>query len=330
MLGYFIEYRRLNNDLSVPNENAPWIPATLPSQAPVLNDILGVWDTRRDSDGLYEARLTINIRSGQPVYYRVAPLRVENNPPPFAITPTPQVVLPTIAPQLTQQFALPTFTPTPFDTSPQVEATTNANVRRGDSLAYEVISALRPGEIAPIIAISSTGSGWYVIQLPSGARGWIAPSVVIVRGDTRNLPRFDPPPPPSPTPIPFTPTPIAQANLVVTSLSLSVDPPRCKETFNITLRVTNNGFGTSNASGLIAVQDTHVATGTVAGTTSGGFPILSAGQSFDVLIPLTISTFYNEQHRITLVLDALNQVVETNEFDNTVTREYTLQKATCS
>jgi len=330
MTNYFIEYRPLNEDQTIPDENAPWLPATLPSAAPVLNDVLGVWNTTTEEDGLYELRLTINMRGSAPVIYRLSPVRILNFPPPFAAvataTPPPQVILPTVQPPPIQ--ASPTATP--FDTTPRVTATTNANIRRGDSIFHEVLGALRPGESATIIGISDSGSGWYNIQLANGSRAWIAPSVVTVSGDTRNLPRISPPAPPTATPIPFTPTPITQANLAVSSLTLSVDPPRCKETFVITLRITNFGTGSTSSSGAIAVQDVHTATGTIAATTSGGFPILAPGQSFDATIPLTVSTFFNEAHRISIVIDSLNQVAETNESDNSVVRDYTLQKASCS
>ncbi len=328
MTNYFIEYRALNEDQTIPNEIAPWLPATLPSAAPVLNDILGTWNTTTEEDGLYELRLTLNVRSGTPVIFPVSPIRILNAPPPFAVIPTaiPTTlpVLPTVASPI-----LATATATPFDTTPSVTATTNANIRRGDSTFYEVLGALRPGDSATIIGISATGSGWFNIQLSNGSRGWIAPSVVNVSGDTRNLPFISPPAPPTATPIPFTPTPITQANLAVNSLSLSIDPPRCKETFVITVRVTNFGSGPTSSSGSIAVQDVRTANGTIAATTSGGFPILSAGQSFDATIPLTVDTFFDEAHRITIVIDSQNQVVETNESDNTVVRDYTLQKAAC-
>lgn len=324
MTSYFLEYRALNADLTVPDEDAPWFPATLPSAAPVLNDALGVWNTTTEADGLYELRLIINVRGAVPVTFRVSPVRILNAPPPFAAvaSPTPQIILPSPQPPILA-------TPTPFDTTPRVTATTNANIRRGDSTFHEILGALRPGESAVIIGISDTGSGWYNIQLANGSRAWIAPSVVTVSGDTRNLPRISPPLPPTPTPIPATPTPITQANLAVSSLSLSVDPPRCNETFVITVRITNFGSGPTSSSGSIAVQDVHTATGTIAATTSGGFPILAPGQSFDATIPLTVSTFYNEAHRITLVIDSLNQIAETNEGDNVVVRDYTLQKAAC-
>lgn len=329
MVSYFIEYRRLNDDMTVPDERAPWFPATLPSRAPVLDNVLGVWDTTTEPDGLYELRMTINVQGGSPVNVLVSPLRILNDLPPFAqplASATPQQLLPTVMPT---QAATLAPTPTQFDPTPRAIALTNANVRRGDSTLYEAFSSLQVNQEVPVVARSATGSGWYQIQLPNGARGWVAPSVVRVEGDLSSLPFIAPPPPPTPTPIPATPTPITQANLVIQSLSFSPDPPRCKETFTITARILNNGTGPSASSGTISVQDIHVATGTVTATTVGGFPVLNPGQTFDAVIPLTVTTFFNEGHRVNLFVDSLSQVPEINEFDNGASKDYTLQKGSC-
>jgi hypothetical protein len=46
-------------------------------------------------------------------------------------------------------------------------------------------------------------------------------------------------------------------------------------------------------------------------------------------MPLTISTYYNEVHRITLTIDSGNQIPETVEGDNVRTIEYTLAQGAC-
>lgn len=320
---YFIEFRQLNNDLTV-RETAPWTPATLPSPAKVVDNVLGAWNTAVAPDGLYEIRMTINVTSGSPVYVVVSPVRVQNTPPPFAITPT-QVVLPTPTP-FTQ--VLPTLVPTPtaIDLTPRAEIVTGANVRQGDSTIYPVIAGLVAGEIVPVVGLSNTGSGWYYIELPNGRRGWVAPSVVRISGDVRNLPRVAPPPPPPPT---ATPTPAAQANLVISSLTISPDPPRCQQTFTITARILNNGTGPTSTSGSVLVQDVYTGNGTIAASTNGGFPVLNPGQTFDVVMRLTVSVYYEETHRLTVVADSPAQIVETNETDNAYIRDYTLRRADC-
>lgn len=322
MTNYFIEFRPLNEDLTS-DEEASWLPAALPSNARVVDDVLGTWNTTVVPDGLYEIRMTLNVSSGSPVFVIVSPVRVENEPP-FGITPT---VPPTPTTLPTEQ-AIPTLVPTPtaLDLTPRAEAVTGINVRQGDSTFYPVITGMAAGETAPIVGISSTGSGWYQIELPNGRRGWVAPTVVNTTGDVNNLPRVAPPPPPPPT---ATPTPATAANLVINSLTIAPDPPSCRETFTVTVRVLNAGTGATNASGTLLLQDIHAASGAVTASTNGGFPALNPGQTFDVVMRLTVDTFYEEAHRLTIAVDSLAQIPETNEGDNSAVRDYTLRRGDC-
>jgi hypothetical protein len=325
MSGYFIEYRPLGSDLNPTAPDAPWLPATLPNKAAIQDDVLGTWDTATVPDGIYELRLTVNVTGGQPVSALISPVRVENNPPPFAQIPT-QAATEAVLPTATLQAALTATT----DPTPRVTARLSANVRRGDSVIYDAIGALQKGESAPIVGISSFGTGWYLIQLPTGGRGWISNTVVDVSGDLSNVPSVQPPPPPTPTPIPATPTPTAQANLVAGNFRFDPGSPKCSQTFNIYLDVANLGTAANASSGTISVQDFRVADGSLQQQTVGGFGIIQPGQTINVgPIPLTVSTFYNEQHRIVMNVDSLNQVPETNEGDNTRVAVYTLEKGGC-
>lgn len=335
MTNYFLEYRLLEDDLSPQDDDAPWFPAILPVAQRVLEGELGVWDTELASDGVYELRLTVNTSDGNPVHHVVSPLRIENEPPPFVIVDA----VPTTAPAAaTPQPAVPTVrsrptlaaTPTAIDTTPRVTARVNANVRRGDSTLHDVVGTLNQGETAAVIGRSSTGSGWYFIEMNNGLRGFIAPSTVIAAGDLRDTPFINPPPPPvTPTFTP-SPTPITTANLVITAITTDPAAPRCNQTYTIFVTIQNVGTGATNSSGSINVVDTHAGTGSVAGSTVGGFPVLQPGQSFTGVIPLTVSTFYNEQHNITITIDSLGQVAETNEGDNVAVHPYVLQQAACS
>lgn len=78
------------------------------------------------------------------------------------------------------------------------------NIRRGDGVNYEVLTVLYPGSWVRIIGVSSERSGWYLVKLPTGLQGWVAPNVVIIVGDISNVPVVVPPPSPTPT---ETPTP---------------------------------------------------------------------------------------------------------------------------
>ncbi len=337
MRNYFIEFRPLviNPETALPSDERPWFPATLPQLEPIIDDVLGTWNTFTAPDGLYELRLTINTDSGVPQYVRVSPIRVENDVPEF------------LEPQLTQQAgATPiptqpaaaqraTLAPTPTSLNsgqPQVVSLLDANVRRGDSTEYDRIGFLFNGESATIIGISSFGTGWYYIQLANGRRGWVAPSVVRAEGDLTNVPRINPPPPPTPIPTntpTSTPTPTTEANLVINNVSLDPNPPSCNETFTLFVTVENTGTGIASAGGTISVTDTRTSDGTVVESTVGAFPQLGAGETFEGFIPITVSAFTGEDHSIVISIDSNNVIPETNESDNTLTIIYELGAGSC-
>ena len=321
MVSYFLEYRPLNDDLTV-NETMTWLPATLPSQAKVVDDVLAIWDTTTVADGIYELRMTLNVTGGSPVYVIVTPVRVENTGSPLipptpapTDTPAPPAELPTLAPTATE-----------IDLTPRAEIVVDsANVRTGDSTAYPAMDGLNLGTLVEIVGLSNTGSGWYQVILPDDRRGWVSPTVVRVSGDVRSVPRVAPPPPPPPT---ATPTPAAQTNLTIQSISLNPDPPTCAQTMTVTIVVVNNGTGPSGG-GAVALQDIHLASGTGAGSTSGVFPNLNPGQTFASVMRLTVDTFFNETHRLNATVDSAGQVPETNEGDIGGFRDYNLQRGNC-
>ncbi len=241
MTSYFLEFRPLNADFTPAADNVAWTPAILPARGPVIDDVLGVWNTSVAPDGPYELRLTITTSGGQPVHARISPLRVENQPPPFAITPTVQVVptisLPTLVPSPIVDQALPTLVPTPtaFSLNPEAVAVTSGNVREGDNTSYNIVGSLVVNQRVPVVGRSNTGSGWFYIELPNGRRGWVAPSVVQVSGDLSGLPRVNPP---------FTPTPPATAtptlpDAVIANVRFDRDITE-GEAFNVIVTVRND------------------------------------------------------------------------------------------
>jgi subtilase family serine protease len=151
-----------------------------------------------------------------------------------------------------------------------------------------------------------------------------------VSGNVSSLARIVPPPPPATaTPAP-TATPMSQANLVAGIVVLDPASPTCAQTFNVGFDVANLGSEATAFSGTVSLVDSRAADGSIQGTTIGGFPVLLPGQTFRVNMPLTISTWYNEVHRIVLTIDPSNQIPESNESDNVRTIEYTLAQGACS
>ena len=349
---FFIQYRELVLDETetLPQEEVPWLPATLRQTQPVTDGVLGIWNTFMASDGLYELRIAINPNSDSPEYVRVSPIRVENDPPAFlqtAAEPEAEAAAAegaeaegeTVVIEVTAPPEEPAPTPTPEDTSPRVVAQVDSNVRAGDSTQYQRVGFLMTGETAKIRGISSRNTGWYFIELNNGRSGFIFPGIVRAEGDVSNLERITPPPPPPPTPVPVIPTavpapprPSSNANLAFVGGSVKIDPhpATCGKAYKITLTVVNNGSAAAASGGLVKVRDTHQASGTHAGETHIAFGPLAVNATQEVFGHLTVHTYFNELHNITLYLDSDNRVPEANENDNIhATAPYILQKGSC-
>lgn len=329
MSSYFIEFRPLRTDLTMDEASEiPWAPASLPTNDPVTDEVLGVWNTRLTPDGLYELRLTVNVTGEAARFHVVTPLRVDNtNSPSIAVggaTPTP-ITIQRATPTPLGRSTLPP-TPTAFTGDPTVTALTDANVRTGDSVDYDVVGFLLTGESAKIIGRSSTGSGWWYIQLSNGRRGFISPGIVSVQGNTGSVSLINPPPTPTPT---FTPTPPSTGDVLISGDDLIPDNPRCGEQFKVHANITNAGSRTFSSGGSVLLQNVHIGSGTVTTTASGSFPILAPGENFVVVFDITVSQFPGEDHRIILTADSLNQILEEDEDNNVRTIEYRLRQGSC-
>jgi len=90
-------------------------------------------------------------------------------------------------------------------------------------------------------------------------------------------------------------------------------------------------FGSSfSPSGTISISDFRQLDGKFQTSTVGAFPPIAPGQTLNIgPIPLTVSTFYNESHRLEMTVDGSNLIFETNENDNNKEAIYTLNKAGC-
>ncbi len=332
MANYFIEFSSLALNPTL-NQNSGWIPAVLPNAVPVVNGVLGIWDTRALPDGLYALRLSANVSGSAPIRYIVSPIRVENNPPEFLamqLTATAEsgVIVRPIATPTGAIIVRPTLaaTPTTANTNPTVTATVDANVRRGDSTAYDVVGSLLTGNSALILGRSP--NGWYYIQLDNGRRGFISPSVVTTSGNLANLQIITPPATPTPT---FTPTPPPSGNLLINGHATSPADVICNVPFQIQVNVTNNGTARTSGAAVVTMQDFHIASNTLVATQSNTVPPLDPGQNFVVVFNLTLgpAAFPRADHRVVVVVDSLNQIIEQNETDNTYTFEYRLRGGAC-
>lgn len=339
LTSFLVEFRPLDLDDTGDDaeEERPWFPATVTQFEPVLNDILGPWNTRTARDGLYELRMTINTTDGQE-YVRVSPIRVENNPPPFV-----DVIVAEAEERVEE--AEPVEEPEPTaepveDTSPRAVALVNSNVRSGDSTDYGIVGFLLEGETADIRGVSSRGTRWFFIQLANGVSGFIHPNIVRTEGFLSGLSLINPPPlPPTPIPIPTTipappvaapPVPATGADLVFAGVQVVPHPPRCREAYQINVTVRNAGNGDAHSGGIIEVRDSLQSDGRLLGTTQIAFGPLAAGAQQSVFGHLTMNLHFNETHNVNLYLDVNSQVAETNENNNHhADAPYILQRAGC-
>ncbi|MCY4022340.1 MAG: SH3 domain-containing protein [Anaerolineaceae bacterium] len=326
MTGFFIEYRALDDDLSAPDTRA-WLPVTLPSSTPVVNDVLGTWDTGAVPDGLYELRLNVASGAGDMAHQVVGPLRVENES--------------MMADDMTMAMEegmddkmeeMEQMMPVSAD-SPMVTARVNANVRSGDSTRFRIIGVLRNGDSAPAIGVSSRGSGWFHIQLSDGRLGWISPTVVNASGATADLPQVVPPPLPPPRP---TSVPTGDVDLVAGHMRH--DSPggviKCGIGFTIEVDVAN--FGTTpSPGGRVRFLDYGLKNDggrldDVAQMEIGEFPPIQPGQTVGAKAWMTISRHVNRNHVIYAQIDFDNAIPErTTANNNTQMGLYRLERGNC-
>lgn len=210
--------------------------------------------------------------------------------------------------------------------------TQGANVRRGPSTSFNPpIGAFAANQTAEIVGRNPAGD-WYKVRYYN-ADGWVFASLVTVSGDTSNLPVDAGPPTPVPTPIPptavpATPVPQSQANLVAGTIRLSPSEPTCRETFNVRVDIANLGTTDTTTSGTFTVQDFY--NGQLQEQTQGPIPIIPAGQTVEsASIPITVSTYFDEEHTIVVILNPSGGIPETGAGDNRSEHRYRLRKGNC-
>ena len=267
--------------------------------------------------------------------FRVAGAESTTSPTP-AVTATVGVpILPTQPPSSTPPPASPAATTANTGGGPLSGTFIQTlNVRSGPGLVFNPpIGILTAGQTADVLARNPAGD-WLKVRYLNG-EGWVFAQLVTLNGDAATLPVDSGPPAPTQAvapqalPPPATNTPQTTANLAGGVITLNPSQPVCAQTFVVSLDVANLGAMPTAASGTVALADTRAADGSIQQETTGGFPILQPGETFRVDMPLTVSTFYAETHRLMLTIDPANQIAETQDGDNVLTTEFVLLKSAC-
>ena len=222
----------------------------------------------------------------------------------------------------------PTNTPTPD--KPMATFTTGVNVRRGPDVLFEPpIGSFAAADSAEILAVNPERT-WYKVRYYN-SEGWVFGNLLTTSGNVNNLPSDAGPPKPTltPTPIPVTPTPVTNINIVAGNITTRPDEKVCKKKFDIFIDVANLGQ-TKSPGGSIRIRDI-APDGTVVEETQGAFGEIDPGKTINIgPIPITVDTYFNEEHRLVIDVDSGNTIAETNEDDNRGERKYTLRKGDCS
>lgn len=323
---YFLEYQPLGDDL-LPRDGARtlWFPATLPTQTPVIDSLLGAWDTTTAPDGLYALRLTVNTNDGETVYAISSPLRIDNsevigigrldedddiNNALLALTATAEAgggitALATVSPNTNTLEA----TPTAFaDGTLTAEVVVLANLRQGDSTLFAIESGLEPGTMLTVLGQSTRGNNWLLVETANGERGWVAPSVVTLDGSIVAAPPINPPQPPV-TPTPTQPPIPDLPDAIVSSVEVDREL-RQGEAFQIIVSISNTGRTYLQDSTLFCnVEPMNTSVAIVAGN-------LQAGTSTRVALPLRLDSGGNQNVNIICKIDMNEEIREINENNN--------------
>lgn len=234
---------------------------------------------------------------------RVTDIAASAVPPTLAFTDTP----------------VPTSTDTPIPTActPMVTATTDANVRSGPDVAYDVVGSLSLGGTAVVAGRNDANTWWYIEYASvSGGHAWISGSVatssclpaVVQLVAAPPLPTL---PPATNTPLVIIlPPPVAGVpDLVASAYQYSPQPAIKNQTAYIMVTVTNSG--TAPAGSFTVSWFSNQTTPGCDWTVQG----LGVGKSKNLECQFTYNKT-NSGYWVSFTVDSGNQIAESNESNN--------------
>ena len=330
MIAYQLEMIPLNPDGTMP-ENGAWIPVTEPRTDPVVDDWLDTIATNMFPDGLYGLRLLVYLEGEEeeliePATFVVMPVRISNDlhenisgeEDIIDVDDDEDPVLPEDLPFPGEAVGSVLSAPVEQESAVQVtpvDSVESVNIRScdiQDNNSCPVAGSLLNGQVASALGLSANGTGWYLIQTANGLQGWVSPTVVLVNGDTTQLPLIAPPPPLAST----QPSPVAR--VVPTSIAIQNGRAVCMENFTALVTVTNQGTAPSQA-GSVTLQNIHVPSGQVTYTGHASYPALNPGQTYTAPVTVNLNTYYNNEHELRATSEG-----------QTVSTRFTLEQGNCN
>lgn len=313
----------------------PWEPSASGSFR--VEAVVGYTDGRTASDSL-----TLTVVD--------AAALVQAGPQPASASATPPAGQPaTAAPRVTSTPAAnqPPVTTAPAQpttapvSGPQAVFDRNQNVRTGPGTNFSRLGTFAPGDQAEILALSLDGT-WYRVVFQGRTDAWVYAPLVTTQGSVAGLGReigpATPIPPPTAIPTalpPATNPPAPQINLVVENFTIFVPSdgsvqPRCGEPFVARVTIRNTGTA-AGITGMTRIENRYLGDGSVNASSENALvPVeIAPGGTHTVEWTFTITTNYDEQHRVVFIADVNNAVLESNEDDNQNGITYTLARSGC-
>lgn len=243
-------------------------------------------------------------------------------------TPEPTTAVPPTDP--------PAATATP--SGPMLTTNTGINVRSGPSVLFNPpLGGLAAGATAEILA-TNPSRDWYKIRYFS-ADGWVFSSNVTTSGDLSNLPIEQGPPLPTAAPttvvLPTATTGTGTttttggtggngANLIANAPSFST-APFCGVGYVISVNIVNTGNQPTGTGFFVIARVTGTGDTYPIEVNTAVSAIIQPQQNFVAQLPqITPVKVGGQTYTVTISLDPNNQVVETNDGDNTSTATYVL------
>lgn len=206
----------------------------------------------------------------------------------------------------------PTITSTATPSVPMVQVSTNTNCRTGPGVVYDLLNVLLVEDQAEVVGKYTSSSPPHWIIKKNGVTCWLWGEYATVKGNTKNLPEMIPPPTPTPTStITPSPTPEPTGDLAIVEIFMSTQ-------FEIVIRVNTNPIGSLNGN----FQYTLYADG--AQSTQGSCSIPEGNNAC-----YTGHTVVGSQS-IQAVIDSNNNILETNEGNNSLTSTCDKAAFTCN
>jgi uncharacterized protein YraI len=211
---------------------------------------------------------------------------------------------------------IPTDTLVPTACVPMVTANTNANVRSGPDVAYDVVGYLSLGGTALVTGRNDANTWWYIeYASASGGHAWIAGSVATA-SCLPSVVQVVAAPPLPPTAVPPTatdvpPAVVARPDIYVSEYTWSPSPPHMGVTFYVRIGAYNQGDA---ASGSFTVQ-WWLSTSAPAPACTWNIPSMAAHGGRILECDYTPAGWANYPSLV--VVDSSDTVNESNEGNNT-------------